>query len=680
MCGIAGVTFNMESNISNDLGTEVFRNLLAENTSRGKDSTGICYLEKNHYQVLRGFLPGVCAEKMVITEKETTGLIGHTRHATVGSKTEYDNVHPFSTEKYIGVHNGTIFNYKELKEKFEIETTGECDSEVVYRILDKFGMKGLEDVEGTYALVFVEKENPSVINIFTNGSKPMQFMYIEDVFTSFGSIAKSTYKFWKDFCDNTDIKHIIYDIKPCVLYKLEDGIVKSRDDFSKTIKLMTEKEGEALYRKKFPKKYDYSGYNGWEDDIYNRTGTGSSTYQSSMNFGKSIVQTDDGLAPGQFNSHNELISTFSKLFESCYVSYNNNTTVYIDINALVIPITFESKVPLDKFLEENMNRTKLSPSCNPLFGYCGESKDGKHRLFCSEFLSTLKLLTAISHASQVMLVSTAGMQLPPVEDLIASLFANINHDESLKDISKYVKEQLINTNILNGEYLYFQNESTKNAYLTTQPYVLSYRSPVGSYFNFNKLYQSNPIHESELKNILDEGFTAYKHKPINTNDVLTYSHDWFYMLLLNKITENLVAGSDKRILSGGSFVTYDLINDVAKDLVGSVFTGQADKFADFTEKVRNIWKTGNPIHNKISYNYTVIRAAAREDLMCVYGQLPSLYNEPLISNNITKANEGTDGLVSETGIKLIYRAVKLREYSVCGNTTKPEPMSIVEKS
>jgi len=44
--------------------------------------------------------------------------IGHTRWATCGGKTDY-NAHPhYDTKKRIAlVHNGTLDNYKELKEE-----------------------------------------------------------------------------------------------------------------------------------------------------------------------------------------------------------------------------------------------------------------------------------------------------------------------------------------------------------------------------------------------------------------------------------------------------------------------------------------------------------------------------------------------------------------------------------
>ena len=136
MCGIAGISFNRGKKASTEIGVEVFKSFLSENTERGKDSTGICYLEDEYFQVVRGFLPGVSAKNLVACDANTSGIIAHTRHATIGNKTNRKNIHPFETENYVGVHNGTIFNYKLLKEKYKAKPKGTSDSEIIYSIMD----------------------------------------------------------------------------------------------------------------------------------------------------------------------------------------------------------------------------------------------------------------------------------------------------------------------------------------------------------------------------------------------------------------------------------------------------------------------------------------------------------------------------------------------------------------
>jgi len=267
MCGIVGISVKKGAKDSNIYpATGVFKSLMYENTSRGKDSTGILYASDKDWEVYTGFLPGKDAQNFVLPELDTNTMLGHVRFATVGNKTDYLNVHPFTTGKFVGMHNGTIFNHKLLKSHFKLEPVGSCDSEIAFRILDK--------------------NRPDLINVITNGSKPMVFIKVHGKFIAFGSIAEETIPIVEKVYEEKNVKVIIEKIKPCTLYQLSDGKIQRRVDCSSFIPFISEEEGKLRYKLE---------YKGWKRDFYNmaiplhrRLGAGKtvatpSKYASSFN-------------------------------------------------------------------------------------------------------------------------------------------------------------------------------------------------------------------------------------------------------------------------------------------------------------------------------------------------------------------------------------------------------------
>lgn len=111
--------------------------------------------------------------------------IGHTRWATHGKKIDL-NAHPHwdSTGKINLVHNGIIDNFKEVKEyltKKGVELKTETDSEVIVQLIGYFYSQGMsfkdavkealeKHIEGTYALLIVNSDDPGKIIAARNGS------------------------------------------------------------------------------------------------------------------------------------------------------------------------------------------------------------------------------------------------------------------------------------------------------------------------------------------------------------------------------------------------------------------------------------------------------------------------------------------------------------------------------
>ena len=156
---------------------------------RGYDSAGVAlvgndgkinvYKAKGKVSNLEAF----CADKKV----DSKVGIAHTRWATHGEPSD-TNAHPhYSEDGNIAiVHNGTIENYKLLKDalikegcKFHSET----DTEVLAQLIEYIRLKNkcsllsavrqaLRQVVGAYAIAVVEKENPDVI-IAARQSSPL---------------------------------------------------------------------------------------------------------------------------------------------------------------------------------------------------------------------------------------------------------------------------------------------------------------------------------------------------------------------------------------------------------------------------------------------------------------------------------------------------------------------------
>ncbi|MBN2696412.1 MAG: isomerizing glutamine--fructose-6-phosphate transaminase, partial [Bacilli bacterium] len=108
--------------------------------------------------------------------------IGHTRWATHG-KPNRENSHPhfsFST-RFAIVHNGVIENYRELTAKYipDVEFASETDTEVIVNLIEHFATelsieeairKTLSLIEGSYALLIVDKQNSNAMYAAKNKS------------------------------------------------------------------------------------------------------------------------------------------------------------------------------------------------------------------------------------------------------------------------------------------------------------------------------------------------------------------------------------------------------------------------------------------------------------------------------------------------------------------------------
>ncbi len=153
---------------------------------RGYDSAGVALLHKDRLNVYK------CKGKVSDLEKHAEGQdrkgnigIGHTRWATHGEPNDV-NAHPHTSQKknLVVIHNGIIENYAAIKEnllkhghQFESQTDTEVLVHLIEHIQEKENLKlgsavmaALNQVVGAYAIVIMDKNNPSELIAAKKGS------------------------------------------------------------------------------------------------------------------------------------------------------------------------------------------------------------------------------------------------------------------------------------------------------------------------------------------------------------------------------------------------------------------------------------------------------------------------------------------------------------------------------
>ena len=176
MCGIVGY-------VGNEQAAPIILNGLAKLEYRGYDSAGIAVRDGDkHVEVVKAK-----GRLKALEEKTNNGLaikgtcgIGHTRWATHGEPSE-NNAHPHISDDYnvVGVHNGIIENYQELKDKLVkngYEFYSSTDTEVAIKLIDYYYKKyehtpvdainhAMVRIRGSYAFAIMFKEYPNEIYV-----------------------------------------------------------------------------------------------------------------------------------------------------------------------------------------------------------------------------------------------------------------------------------------------------------------------------------------------------------------------------------------------------------------------------------------------------------------------------------------------------------------------------------
>ena len=174
MCGIVGFTGKQQA-------APILLDGLSKLEYRGYDSAGIAVRDSDgniNIVKAKGRLKGLIEKTDSGNAVPGTCGIGHTRWATHGEPSE-TNAHPHMSDdgNVVGVHNGIIENYQELKEKLlkkGYSFYSSTDTEVAIKLVDYYYKKyehtpvdainhAMVRIRGSYAFAFIFKDYPDEI-------------------------------------------------------------------------------------------------------------------------------------------------------------------------------------------------------------------------------------------------------------------------------------------------------------------------------------------------------------------------------------------------------------------------------------------------------------------------------------------------------------------------------------
>ena len=166
MCGIVGY-------VGQKRAQPIIMNCLGKLEYRGYDSCGIAVAD-SALQIYKDMGRVSSLEKTLPAIKGSIG-IGHTRWATHGEPSKV-NAHPHCdcTGRIAVVHNGTINNFRELRERLEKEghiISSQTDTELIAHLIEKYMdgdfpaavEKALADLDGAYTMIAIMTGEPRLV-------------------------------------------------------------------------------------------------------------------------------------------------------------------------------------------------------------------------------------------------------------------------------------------------------------------------------------------------------------------------------------------------------------------------------------------------------------------------------------------------------------------------------------
>lgn len=297
MCGIFGyVTKNNEYDSRLTAALPV---LAIEMDKRGGHSWGVTdgldYIHKELGDMQEGWCPDYNGRPM---------FAGHTRFASTGAKV-IENSHPFKIGDIIGMHNGIVYNHKELAEKFGYEY--QVDSELIFKHMA--AGRSLVDIRG-YGAIQYFKGGKCFLGRFNHGE-------LSIAKTDIGVVWASTEKAVKIACHMAGIAvEYFYQVEERKLFTITEGELFTTDvelDITYMAKGAKWSDGKEM-----TPTYTYNGYTGYG-------GYGSGGYgRHSKKHNKNTDKGGFGVVGGFSNSNKD-----SSKEPMCYCSRGPGKSEYI---------------------------------------------------------------------------------------------------------------------------------------------------------------------------------------------------------------------------------------------------------------------------------------------------------------------------------------------------------------
>lgn len=176
----------------------VAKALLMGIVSRGRDATGAAWFEPENNMIKLTKI-GVAAEKFIPAREEIIPenapvMILHTRTGTHGSATNRNNNHPIHHRNIVGVHNGVLWNDKELFKELGHERNGEVDSEAIMALLsdDASPTEELSRIGGDAAVAWLDVNDASTLHIAKVCDRPVHIVQTAEGSLIFASTKSAT--------------------------------------------------------------------------------------------------------------------------------------------------------------------------------------------------------------------------------------------------------------------------------------------------------------------------------------------------------------------------------------------------------------------------------------------------------------------------------------------------------
>jgi len=279
MCGLFAFISDKETG-TQKFSWDKFNHLGLDNDERGGDSIG---------RVVGDQVDRFVSKKLKTTYQDyvinhrngepSHIALGHTRKASVGIVSE-ETAQPIVLPlpdgggSFTMVHNGTLFNWEELADKYGIAKAGKSDSMVLAEIIMTFGYGVLLEYQGCAALIIKDDRDPNTLKVFKGESKsynrleeerPLYFWQESDTSLYISSRQEGLYFIGGD----TDT---VADFETNTLYTLRAGEVINTEVYDRTecsstkvwAKVETKPTTYGTHR------YDngYSMYENYEDETY----------------------------------------------------------------------------------------------------------------------------------------------------------------------------------------------------------------------------------------------------------------------------------------------------------------------------------------------------------------------------------------------------------------------------